>query len=966
MRPNALAVAVVAVAVVLSRFSGAGAAYAPVRVDMEAAPDAGAAQAVPLVVAGRSTTAAGAPLAVGVARGAVSMTWSLSGANASAVSYRVCVSVLARVLQPAGSYVCMDPASQARLSPAALDSSFGLSLPAAGIVPLAPARFALWKNCTEHVVAVVRLAFSFEGSGTPAAAYDDAVVHLQWECRVPGCSAACAAPRGRCLGSAGGCECSDGWVGENCEVRWDRGSLRLCPGNVFQSRFEIAPGSASGRQQVVLVRPDGTQIYRDFLGAVYGNISLPIFMVPGTYSVCIFANDSSHSLLGCAPLLVMPWENCSVATHCALPAGSQWTGALAPCKGNSTCDPETGRCLCPSTRFFPDCSHGCDAEITLNGENGMIASDEGAKSQSEAMYARAIKCVWNIRPHSNLPVRIVFSWLDLNYGDRVQLMLPGPGQSSVSLSRGDSFATSGFTIDAGGFAIAFQSGFAASGHGFRMYYRTVEPHESMPVGKRVAIAMSVVVFLVLVIAVLAAVAWMKYHHNCKRDSSPAGVWPLHEEELEQSEQAPAAILDEALRAIGVNVTKSELLFGLAPLETCPVAQIKLNYTTSVKRRIKMVVAPLAGGATPVCKYLSINLQGAISELLDPDEIIIDTAPLGVGAFGVVYRGVYKKRMVAVKVLRRQDQLTQRDLESFHKEVDLYKRLRNPFIVEFVGASRVPGKLCICSEIMEMGSLQNFLFKYSIPIRLQLRFAHNLCEAMSFLHANNILYRDLKPSNVMVVSPSCRARVNCKLGDFGTAKNVEDSKRFYDHTVGIGTPLFMAPEILMRASYNNKVDVYAFGILMWQMAAGEVSWPNVSLFELPDLVIKGIRPTIPEACPASYKLIITGCWDQKPENRPEFFQLLAKLGHCKKDTKKERVMPRNRSFLSLQMIAGATDALPFTRKCLQQIKGTTLVEKKPSEDATQTQTLFGNTTESFSFSESEDEGAAPAGDNSQSS
>ena len=294
--------------------------------------------------------------------------------------------------------------------------------------------------------------------------------------------------------------------------------------------------------------------------------------------------------------------------------------------------------------------------------------------------------------------------------------------------------------------------------------------------------------------------------------------------------------------------------------------------------------------------LTVHMEGAVSERLDPSEVVLSPEPLGVGAFGVVYPGRYRGRFVAVKVMSRQHDLLEQITADFEKEIDLYRRLHHPLIVDFVGASLIPGKLCMCTELIQRGSLEQLLAENDVPLALQTRFALNIAEAVAFLHANNVLYRDLKPSNVMVVSTSPSSKVCCKIGDFGTARNVKDATELYTYTAGQGTPVYMAPEVLDVRPYNNKADVYSFAITLWQTATREKPWATVPVWDVPARVIRGKRPPIPATLPADYAALIRRCWAADPAERPSFSEILDLLvpiaAHAKKEARHNHEAPEH--------------------------------------------------------------------------
>jgi len=193
---------------------------------------------------------------------------------------------------------------------------------------------------------------------------------------------------------------------------------------------------------------------------------------------------------------------------------------------------------------------------------------------------------------------------------------------------------------------------------------------------------------------------------------------------------------------------------------------------------------------------------------------------------------------------------------------------------------------MCTELIQRGSLDQLMSESEISLALQMRFAMNIAEAVAFLHSNNVMHRDLKPSNIMVVSTSLNSKINCKIGDFGTARNVKDVTEYFNYTQGQGTPIYMAPEMLAVKPYNCKADVYSYAITLWQMAAREKPWVNVPVWDVPTRVIHGKRPQMPADIPKDYADIIRKCWAPKPDDRPAFSDVFEMLVPLAKRTKRE--------------------------------------------------------------------------------
>lgn len=261
----------------------------------------------------------------------------------------------------------------------------------------------------------------------------------------------------------------------------------------------------------------------------------------------------------------------------------------------------------------------------------------------------------------------------------------------------------------------------------------------------------------------------------------------------------------------------------------------------------------------------------------PQEVVL-YEQLGAGAFGSVFRGEWAGRAVAVKVLQTACASTNKELQSFQQEVAVLSRLRHPNIIAFLAACTVPPDICIIEELAEGGSLHTKLHGPSgarcrnpLPLRELLRIAIDISEALVYLHPR-IVHRDLKAQNVLL-DASGRAKV-C---DFGIA-------RFKDRTFistangHAGTPAYMAPELFDGGQVTEKVDVYSFGVLLWEMLTGQVPWASVpSPMQVIYYVgVLGQRPPMPEGCQPALRALIESCWGESPASRPTFREILETL------------------------------------------------------------------------------------------
>ncbi|KAH3765663.1 ATP binding protein [Pelomyxa schiedti] len=279
-------------------------------------------------------------------------------------------------------------------------------------------------------------------------------------------------------------------------------------------------------------------------------------------------------------------------------------------------------------------------------------------------------------------------------------------------------------------------------------------------------------------------------------------------------------------------------------------------------------------------YISVTLEGELSRWIDPADFTDISAPIARGGFGCVYRGKYRGVDAALKMLLHQETFNKTENEGFEKECSLMNKLNHPCVVTFIGASHVPGRFCICCEWIPFGSLSSLLKAegvFDIPIHREyflIKCALNTAEALAYLHTMNILYRDLKCSNVLVCSLSLDADVNCKLTDFDTARNVDNPNLVMMYTTKLGTGIFMAPELLAPCTgYNNKVDTYSYSLCLWEMWTRQEPWADVTPeWAVRKMVKSGQRPPLDKMdppAPPSILDLIQKCWHQDLHARPAF-------------------------------------------------------------------------------------------------
>lgn len=270
-----------------------------------------------------------------------------------------------------------------------------------------------------------------------------------------------------------------------------------------------------------------------------------------------------------------------------------------------------------------------------------------------------------------------------------------------------------------------------------------------------------------------------------------------------------------------------------------------------------------------------------SLLVDPKLLYIGSK-IGEGAHGKVYEGRYGNEIVAIKVLHRGSTSEERaSLENrFAREVNMMSRVHHDNLVKFIGACKDP-LMVIVTELLPGMSLRKYLTSIrpkQLDLDVAINFALDIARAMDWLHANGIIHRDLKPDNLLLTAN----QKSVKLADFGLAREESVTEMM---TAETGTYRWMAPELYSTVTlrqgekkhYNNKVDVYSFGIVLWELLTNRMPFEGMSNLQAAyAAAFKQERPNIPDDISPELAFVIQSCWVEDPNMRPSFSQIIRML------------------------------------------------------------------------------------------
>ena len=296
--------------------------------------------------------------------------------------------------------------------------------------------------------------------------------------------------------------------------------------------------------------------------------------------------------------------------------------------------------------------------------------------------------------------------------------------------------------------------------------------------------------------------------------------------------------------------------------------------------------------------------------------------IGEGGMGAVFKAEHQLlgRQVAVKVLLGELNDNREVVQRFFNEARAVNKIQHPNIVDitdFVEATdRTPAFMvmelidgqCLADVIDEEGPLNP---------KLVVSIAQQVCDAMAEVHRNDIVHRDLKTENIMLLNPELN---RAKLLDFGIAKFLATEKAFLKTATGqtIGTPEYMAPEQIRGKNVDKRTDIYSMGIILYEMLAGTLPFNASNLGDLFTLQLSA-RPKPPskilieqgrEGLPPALEEIVLTCLEKDPGARIQTMDDLSeRLGATTEQDSETTLVtpllprrPKNHRVLIVSMVA----------------------------------------------------------------